>query len=310
MITKIPYGSHEEWLSIRKKYIGGSDAGAVIGYDEYKSPYALWAEKTGKIESFAGNITTKVGAYLEALVAQMFTEETGKKVRKQNFTIVNNKYPFACANVDRLIVGESALLEIKTTNSFPIMRKCRGGEFPEKWYCQMMHYLAVTGLKKAYLAVLINCRELKIFELERDESEIEALMTAEAEFWSCVENDTPPAIDGAESTTDAVNAIYPHATDSEMIDMTGCGGDIAEYMALKQQEKSIQKLIDKCSNSIKERMGNAEKGAVGQYTVSWANITRKTFDTKRFKEENKSVDLDKYYKSTEYRQFKITQSEG
>ena len=62
MINEIKYANHEEWLSIRHKYIGGSDAGAVIGMNPYKSRYTLWAEKTGKMPEFGGNITTKVGA--------------------------------------------------------------------------------------------------------------------------------------------------------------------------------------------------------------------------------------------------------
>ena len=54
MVKEIPFKDHEEWLSIRKKYIGGSDAGAIVGLDEYKTPYSLWAEKTGKTEGFGG----------------------------------------------------------------------------------------------------------------------------------------------------------------------------------------------------------------------------------------------------------------
>ncbi len=308
MINKIPYNSHGEWLEIRSKYIGGSDAGTVLGFDTYKSPYTLWAEKTGRIEPFSGSIITQVGSYLEEFVAKLFTDETGKKVRRQNATSVNDKYPFACANVDRLIVGEPALLEIKTTNSIPLMKKCRHGEFPEKWYCQMMHYMAVTELKKAYLAVLIECREFKVFELERDESEIEALMNAESEFWEYVKTDMPPETDGTQSTADAVKAIYPQAENKDIIDMTGLSGDIAEYVSLKQQEKAIKQLIDRYGNNIKEHMGKAEKGTAGQYTVSWTNKARKTFDEKKFREENRNIDLDKYYKSTEYRQFNITQT--
>ena len=70
MVNEIKYKDHDEWLSIRSRYIGGSDAGAVIGMNPYKSAYTLWAEKTGKIPGFEGNIITKVGAYLEDLVAQ------------------------------------------------------------------------------------------------------------------------------------------------------------------------------------------------------------------------------------------------
>ena len=203
-IREIKYASREEWLELRKGYIGGSDAGAVMGMNPYSSPFAVWAEKTGKVEGFAGNLTTKVGAYLEDLVAQLFTEETGKKVRRKNRMLVNDEFQWACADVDRLVVGEKALLEIKTTNSFPAMKKIRGGEYPEMWYCQMTHYLAVTGLEKAYLAVLVNCRDLRIFELERDEDEIAALMDAERAFWEKVTQDIPPEADGSEATTEAL----------------------------------------------------------------------------------------------------------
>lgn len=48
MIKKIPHEDHEEWLAIRSKYIGGSDAGTVVGLNPYNSPYALWAEKTDR----------------------------------------------------------------------------------------------------------------------------------------------------------------------------------------------------------------------------------------------------------------------
>ena len=41
--------SREEWLKERKKSLGGSDMGAVLGLNKYRSPYTVWAEKTGSI---------------------------------------------------------------------------------------------------------------------------------------------------------------------------------------------------------------------------------------------------------------------
>lgn len=49
MITKIPYKDHAEWLELRKGYIGGSDAAAVVGLNAWSSPYAVWADKVGKL---------------------------------------------------------------------------------------------------------------------------------------------------------------------------------------------------------------------------------------------------------------------
>lgn len=306
MIQEYEFKDHDEWLAIRKKYIGGSDAGAVIGLNPYKSRYSLWAEKTGKISGFEGNVTTQVGAYLEDFVAKMFEDETGKKVRRKNRTMVNDLYPFACANVDRLVVGEKSLLEIKTTNSFPVMRQCRGKDFPECYYAQVVHYMAVTGLEKAYLGVLINCREFKVFELERDQAEIDALMSAEKEFWDLVEKDIAPNVDGSESTSDALAEIYPNGREDQ-IDLGLLQTEIQEYMGISAQIKSLTNLKDEKANIIKEYMKDAEKGTCGTYKVSFTNQSRKTFDADKLKAEHKEINIDDYYKVQSSRVFKITE---
>lgn len=275
MVKEIPFKDHEEWLSIRKKYIGGSDAGAIVGLDEYKTPYSLWAEKTGKTEGFGGNISTKVGTYLEELVAKMFTEETGKKVRRKNATLVNDQYPFACANVDRFLVGERSLLECKTSTSLPVMKKIRGGEYPERWYCQMTHYLAVTGLDKAYLAVLINNREFKVYELERDEDEIKALMEAEAEFWRSVESDTPPAFTGLDPDSEALKVIYRDGNaNTDAVQLLGRESDIENLIALKAQKRELEKSIKYYEQVLQGDLQNNEHGVCGQYIVNWKTQTR------------------------------------
>ena len=307
MITQIKTGSREEWLELRKKYIGGSDASAVIGANPYRSAYALWAEKTGKVPGFEGNITTKVGAYLEELVAQMFEEETGKKVRRKNATLVNDIYPFACANVDRLVVGEDAFLEIKTTNSIPLMRSLRNSdEFPDAYYCQCVHYLAVTGLKKAYLAVLINCRELKIYSLDRDQAEIDALMGAEKDFWQCVENNTPPAVDGSKSSEDTLSAIYPESN-GETVDISAFNTILSERSQLDAQIKALTELKKECENKVKAFMQNAAKGESDRFKVSYPSSVRRTFDVKSLAADHPEINTDKYYTETISRTFRVTE---
>ena len=41
--------SRDAWLEARSHSLGGSDAAAVMGLNPYKSPFALWAEKTGMV---------------------------------------------------------------------------------------------------------------------------------------------------------------------------------------------------------------------------------------------------------------------
>ena len=304
-ITKIKTANHEEWLELRSHYIGGSDAAAVVGLNSYSAPYSLWAEKTGKVPGFAGNLATEVGAFLEEFVAQKFANETGKKVRKCNQSFFNSDYPFAIANIDREIIGEDAGLEIKTTDSLNL-KKFSGGEYPANYYVQCVHYMAITGKKRWYLAVLIGNREFKWFTIERDEAEIAALMTAEAEFWELVKKDTPPAVDGTQATTEAIKTIYAESNDS-VCDLTAFSANLRQYIALKKQIKELETIAEEAANKIKEFMGESGCGECEGFKVSWKSQTRSTFDRKRFESENPDIDLSGYFKKSAARLFKVAE---
>lgn len=307
-ITKVKTASHEEWKELRSHYIGGSDAAAVVGLNAFSSPYALWAEKTGKVPGFSGNLATEVGTYLEEFVAQKFAAETGKKVRKSNQSFFNSDYPWAIANIDREIIGEDAGLEIKTTSELN-MKKFRGGEYPANYYCQCVHYLGMTGKQRWYLAVLIGNRDFKWFTIERDEAEIAALMAAEADFWEMVKNNTPPVADGSQATTAAIKTIYAESNE-DTVDLTLENTALAQYIAIGKQIAELESMRDEAANKIKSFMGDAGGGECDGFRVSWKSSTRRTFDSKRFAKENPGLDLAGYYKETSTRTFRVTELKG
>lgn len=307
-ITKVKTASREEWKELRSHYIGGSDAAAVVGLNAFSSPYALWAEKTGKVPGFSGNLATEVGTYLEEFVAQKFAAETGKKVRKSNQSFFNSDYPWAIANIDREIIGEDAGLEIKTTSELN-MKKFRGGEYPANYYCQCVHYMAMTGKQRWYLAVLIGNRDFKWFTIERDEAEIAALMAAEADFWEMVKNNTPPVADGSQATTAAIKTIYAESNE-DTVDLTLENTALAQYIALGKQIAELEAMRDEAANKIKSFMGDAGGGECDGFRVSWKSSKRRTFDSKRFAKENPGLDLAGYYKETSTRTFRVTELKG
>lgn len=307
-ITKVKTASHGEWLALRSTYIGGSDAAAVMGLNPFSSPYALWAEKTGQIPCFAGNLATEVGTFLEEFVAQKFAAETGKKVRKCKQSFFNTDYPFAIANIDREIVGEDAGLEIKTTSELN-MKKFKGGEYPANYYCQCVHYMAMTGKQRWYLAVLIGNRDFQWFTIERDEAEIAALMGAEADFWELVKNRTPPVADGSRATTDAIKTIFAESSE-DTVDLTLKLPALLQYIDLGKQIAELETLRDEAANRIKSFMGDAGGGECDGYRVSWKSSTRRTFDSKKFAKENPGLDLTGYYKETSARTFRVTEMKG
>lgn len=307
-ITKVKTASREEWLKLRSHYIGGSDAAAVVGLNPFSSPYALWAEKTGQMPGFSGNLATEVGTYLEEFVAQKFAAETGKKVRKCNQSFLNSAYPWAIANIDREIVGEDAGLEIKSTSELN-MKKFKGGEYPANYYCQCVHYMAMTGKQRWYLAVLIGNRDFRWFTIERDEAEIAALMGAEADLWELVKNHTPPVADGSRATTDAIKTIYAESSE-DTVDLTLKLPALLQYIDLGKQIAELETMRDEAANKIKSFMGEAGGGECDGFRVSWKSSTLRTFDSKKFAKENPGLDLTGYYKETSARTFRVTEMKG
>ena len=166
--------SHEEWLTLRKKSIGGSDAGALVDMNPYQSPISLYADKMGLSKPKESNEAMRLGTDLEDYVARRWMEKTEKKVRQDNFMYQDDEFEFITANIDRDVVGENAGLECKTMSSFA-KYDLEGGEVPAMYFAQCQHYMMVRGYNKMYLAILVLQRGLYHFEIERDEEFISQL---------------------------------------------------------------------------------------------------------------------------------------
>lgn len=244
--------SRQAWLAERRKTIGGSDAAGIVGLSRYATPYTVWADKTGRLPEQEDNETMRQGRELEEYVAKRWEEATGKRVRRSNALLYNPSYPFAHADIDRTVLGEDAGLECKTTSALNL-RQFRNVEFPEQYYVQCVHYLAVTGCQRWYLAVLVFGRGFFTFTLERDQAEIDALMAAEERFWALVEQDTPPALDGLEATGEALQALYPNSRNSS-VELFGREAMLSEYVALQGQKKELAERICQIENTIKADM--------------------------------------------------------
>lgn len=304
-LIKIPTKNmpHEEWLEHRRKAIGGSDAAAILGMNSYSSAYTVWADKLGKIPPKEDNEAMRLGRDLEEYVAKRFTEATGKKVRRENHILVNPDIPFAHANVDRMIVGEDAGFEAKTTSALNT-KKFKNGEYPENYYVQCVHYLMVTGCERWYLGVLVLGVGFKWFVIERDEGEIEALKKSEADFWEYVKSEEPPMVDGSDSTSDTIKTLYPESN-GDTVSLMAYESDLQEYMTLKKIIDDTKKQQEEVANRIKVFMGEASKGVSNGFKVTWSSSVRTSFDHKKYMENNPGVDFTEYIKTTPTRTFKV-----
>ena len=291
---------HDRWLALRNKGLGGSDAGVVMGMNPYKGRLSLWMEKVGQKEpdDLSDNERVYWGIKNEANIADWFAEKTGKKVRKCGM-MQSTTYPWLLANVDRLIVGEEAGLEIKTAG---VNQRWQwvGDEIPDCYYAQCQHYMLVTGFEKWYIAVLIGGNEAIYKEVPRNESFISELLKREAAFWTMVENETMPEMDGSKDTDKTLSAMYPGAAEDSTLILPNTGDVVKIIEDRAHYAKAIADLEvfrDECDNKLKALMGNNEILIVGDTKVAtWKNVAGRTsLDTKRLEKEMPDV-YQKYVK--------------
>lgn len=71
--------SKEDWLRYRKCGITGTDAGAILGVNPYRSAFQVYHDKISDTIEDIDNEAMRQGRDLEDYVAQRFSEETGLK---------------------------------------------------------------------------------------------------------------------------------------------------------------------------------------------------------------------------------------
>ena len=205
--------TREEWLEARKNGIGGSDAATILGLNPYKTTIELWEEKTGKreAEDISEKPYVKYGTQAEDLLRQLFALDFPQYevMHEENTIIRHPTYPFLFASLDGKLIdketGEMGILEIKTTNILQSMQKEKWRDkIPDNYYCQVLHYLNVTGYSFVILKAQLRYDydgEIKLdtrhYKIIRDEvaEDLKVLEEKEVEFWTkYVEKDVRPPL--------------------------------------------------------------------------------------------------------------------
>ena len=302
---------HEDWLKLRRKGIGGSDAAAIAGVSRWRSPVTVFLEKTEQIQNKEENDAMYWGIVLEDIVAKEFSKRSGLTIKRKNQILQHPKYDFMLANIDRLIVDKvngNGVLECKTTSEYG-KKEWEDGKIPDEYMLQVQHYLAVTGLSYGYIAVLIGGNKYHHQKIERDEELIEYLIEIETNFWDMVKNNILPPLDGSKSSIDSLNKLYPNAdTDSvTILPVYETERLISEYYHAKENEEKSKLLKEKAKNEIKNLMGKSEFGFLEAETVpiiTWKNVTTNRIDTKALKLDMPEI-YSKYLKPSNSRRLNI-----
>lgn len=291
------------WLEYRKKGIGGSDAGAVCGFNPYRTAIEVYQDKTSKEIEEIDNEAMRQGREFEDYVARRFTEATGKKVRRANAMYFDENRPFMLADVDRVVVGENAGLECKTASPY-LSDKWEDGKIPMHYQLQCYHYMSVMNADAWYIAVLIYGKEFKFYRLERDEEIIADLVRIEQDFWqNHVEKGIMPNPDGSK-LADSVIAEYFKETVPVTVPLNGFNEKLKRRQELMEVISRMDTEKKQIEQELKLYMGEAEIAENDSYLVSWKAFRTNKLDVERLKKEKPEI-YEEFKKETTARRFTV-----
>ena len=289
--------THEEWLDERKKGIGSSEAGTVMGVNHFDTPYKLWRRKTGVDGPIPSSEAMELGHHMEPAVVTMFAARTGAFIVKSSegdWIAVDTKRDYLRVSPDRLFYADGdkhtkknlRILECKTTSV-----SVDPDDFPVYWYCQLQYQMGVMGVKKGAVAWISSYPRLNFGYKEFDFNPdfYKALTEAIEQFWLInVCGGIAPDDINSEDTL----LKNPQANAGEV--MQADADMIAVYNSLKQvtsEIKALEKTQTILEDEIKMAMGQAETlmSPTGAVMAMWKNTkATQKFNAKAFLEADPS----------------------
>ena len=209
------------------------------------------------------------------------------------------------ADLDGVIYenGKMNLFEAKTASAYKQEIWEKG--IPEEYVLQVQHYMAVTGAEKTYLAALVGGNRFYWKVVRRDEQKIAEIIALEKAFWE--ENvlaGKEPVPDGSGATTDFLNEKYASSNGNTILLPEEALSLCRRYEELSGQLNELQDKKDAVSNQLKNFLKNNESGVIGEYRVTWKQVTSTTFDKKRLEKENRAL-YEEYLTKRQYRRLTV-----
>lgn len=273
------------WHALRRTGIGGSDAAAALGLSPWRTRYELFLDKLGQLPAREATPQQLWGHRLQDLVLQQYANDTGRRVVVPRATFRSERHAHMLANLDGLADGR--VVEAKTARTAAGWGEAGSDEIPLAYMLQVQHYMTVTALPVADVAVLIGGADFRIYEIPADAELQRMLVEGEAEFWQHVVRAEPPAPQSLEDARKRWGGLAVRGS------VTATEADVQavhSLAALLHEAKTLARAADDAKAHLMQRMGETGDALVdsaGRALVTW-KLARgaERFDVEAFAAEH------------------------
>ena len=284
-------GLTAEQLEERRAYLGGTDAAALAGVNPpgWAQPIDVYLDKVGLSEPRPSSPAMRLGTLLEPVVAELFTQATGIKLRRWSRPVRSREWPWMGGHLDRW-ASDGAVFEAKWsltkegwgeslpldgTDEAPTIIPGPGDPdyqpvVPPHYMVQVQHYLAVTERPLAYLGALLGYGDFRWYAIWRDELVIGNLVELERRFWhENVLAGVPPDPDGSASYGRHLRRQLAADDGSEAV-MTPEQWQLAsEYREARENLAGMARELEERAQRLQLSMGEHARLVGPGVTITW-----------------------------------------
>ncbi len=186
---KIIHGMQQgskEWLEFRRKHIGASDAGTILGINPYDNTSQLMDEKINGT-SKPMNENMRNGQVMEPEARLAYEIHTGYSV--EPLVAEHETHDFLSASFDGVTDDLNHGVEIKCGKQSHL--KAIKGQIPPYYMAQLQHQMMIAGWKKMHYWSYRDGQGILIV-VERNEEFISDMLDKQIDFWNSVTQFTAP----------------------------------------------------------------------------------------------------------------------
>ena len=247
-----PVTVREEFLALRRTFIGGSDARTIMGDDE-AALIRLWREKRGEIEpeDLSNNLIVQLGRVTQDLNRRWYEANTGQVIKDIQRRVRHPLVRWMAATLDGRVEADGAVFESKFMLPWSFSEEAAA----EKYMPQLQHNMWVVAARASILSVITGGGKWVEIKIHADPLYQHLIVTAERKFWRCVESGEPPALFGIEPPKPRVAAV-------RIVDMSSSNA-WAEFAVVFARTRSAHLEHEQAKTELKGLMPEDARQAIG-----------------------------------------------
>lgn len=244
----------------RNERCGATDAAVILGIAPKKTAWELAAEKTGRLEPWAGNEATRAGNRLESAILDQAEEDLGSLDRNQLVWAPSAGFPLA-AQLDGIVKASGQPVDAKTSGIVGPVFGHWGDEgsddVPTYYLVQLLIQCYCSNADLAHLYALLGGRGIVAYQVQHDRKISAQIVERCGEWW---QKHIVEGIEPDRSEAPALEVVKRlKRVPSKVIDLDDAALALADTWELAKTRKSAAlKELDTAQAELLLALGDAE----------------------------------------------------